>query len=98
MRDEKQADSEAIHELVAAAFRRPDEAVLVDCLRSDGASVISLVAVESYEIVGHVLFSRMTAPFRALGLGPVSVKPRAALGLLISAATAAPSVLIDLVE
>jgi putative acetyltransferase len=75
IRDEKQADSEAIHELVAAAFQRPDEAVLIDRLRSDGACVISLVAVEGDEIVGHVLFSRMTAPFRALGVGPISVKP-----------------------
>ena len=75
IRDEKQTDSKAIHELVAEAFRRPDEAVLIDRLCSDGACVISLVAVEGDEIVGHVLFSRMTGPFRALGLGPVSVKP-----------------------
>jgi putative acetyltransferase len=75
IRDEKQADSEAIHELVAAVFRRPDEAVLINRLRSNGARVISLVAVEGDEIVGHVLFSRMIAPFRALGLGPVSVNP-----------------------
>jgi putative acetyltransferase len=75
IRDEKQADSEAVHELVAAAFRRPHEAVLVDRLRSDGTCAISLLAVEGDEIVGHVLFSKMTAPFRALGLGPVSVKP-----------------------
>jgi putative acetyltransferase len=75
IRDAKHADSEAIHELVAAAFGRPDEAVLLDRLRSHGACAISLVAVEGDEIVGQVLFSRMTAPFRALGLGPVSVKP-----------------------
>jgi putative acetyltransferase len=75
IRDEKQADSEAIHELVAAVFRRPDEAVLINRLRSNGACVISLVAVEGDEIVGHVLFSRMIAPFRALGLGPASVNP-----------------------
>ena len=75
IREAKHPDSEAIHELVAAAFGRPDEAVLIDHLCSDGACAISLVAVEGDEIVGHVLFSRMTAPFRALGLGPVSVKP-----------------------
>jgi putative acetyltransferase len=75
IRDEKQADSEAIHEMVAAVFRRPDEAVLIDRLRSDGVCAVSLVAVEGDQIVGHVLFSRMIAPFRALGLGPVSVKP-----------------------
>jgi putative acetyltransferase len=75
IRGEKQADSQAIHELVAAAFRRPDEAVVIDRLRSASACVISLVAVEGDEIVGHVVFSRMIAPFRALGLGPISVKP-----------------------
>lgn len=75
IRDENQADLDAIHKLVAAAFQRPDEAALIDHLRSEGACVLSLVAVEGDEIVGNVLFSRMTAPFRALGLGPVSVKP-----------------------
>jgi putative acetyltransferase len=83
IRDENQADLDAIHKLVAAAFQRPDEAVLIDHLRSEGACVLSLVAVEGDEIVGNVLFSRMTAPFRALGLGPVSVRPnhqRAGIG------------------
>ena len=83
IRGEKPADSAAIHELVAAAFQRPDEAVLVDRLRLDGECVISLVAVDGDEIVGYVLLSRMAAPFRALGLGPVSVKPnrqRAGIG------------------
>ena len=75
IRDEKPADFAAVHELLAAAFQRPDEAVLVDHLRSDGECVISLVAIDDDEIVRHVLFSRMAAPFRALGLGPVSVKP-----------------------
>lgn len=75
IRDENQADLDAIHKLVAAAFQRPDEAVLIDRLRSDGGCIISLVAVEGNETVGHVLFSKITAPFRALGLGPVSVHP-----------------------
>jgi len=75
IRDENPTDHTAIHDLVAAAFERPAEATLVDRLRSDGDCVISLVAVDGDEVVGHVLLSRMTAPFRALGLGPVSVKP-----------------------
>jgi putative acetyltransferase len=75
IRDENQADLDAVHELVASAFQRPDEAVLIDHLRSEGACVLSLVAVEGAEIVGHVLFSRLVAPFRALGLGPVAVEP-----------------------
>ena len=83
IRGEHPTDLAAIHDLVAAAFQRPDEAFLVDHLHSDGACVISLVAVDGDEIVGHVLFSRMVAPFRALGLGPVSVRPnrqRAGIG------------------
>jgi putative acetyltransferase len=83
IRGENPADLAAVHELVVAAFKRPDEAVLVDHLRSDGECVISLVVVDADEIVGHVLFSRMAAPFRALCLGPVSVKPnrqRAGIG------------------
>ena len=83
IRDENQADLGPIHNLVAAAFQRLDEAVLIDRLRSDGTCVISFVAVDGDEIVGHILFSKMTAPFRALGLGPVSVKPnrqRAGIG------------------
>ena len=74
IRGETPADFAAVHELVTAAFQRPDEALLVDRLHSNDECVISLVAVDGVEIVGHILFSRMTAPFRALGLGPVSVK------------------------
>jgi putative acetyltransferase len=82
IRAEAPADLAAIYEVVAAAFQRPDEAVLVAHLHSDEC-VISLVAVDGDEIVGHVLFSGMVAPFRALGLGPVSVRPnrqRAGIG------------------
>lgn len=75
IRIESAADGPAIHKVVTAAFGRPVEAGLVDRLRADGDSVISFVAVEDGRIVGHVLFSRMTAPLRALGLAPVSVVP-----------------------
>jgi putative acetyltransferase len=65
----------AIHEVLVAAFPSEDEANLVDRLRSDGDSVISLVAVEEDAVVGHILFSRLNAPIRALGLAPVAVTP-----------------------
>ncbi len=75
VRDEKPEDFPAIRSVVTAAFGPPSEANLVDRLRADGDAVISLVAVDDGEIVGHVLFSKVKAPFPALGLGPVSVLP-----------------------
>ena len=75
IRDEEPADIPAIRAVVQAAFARDAEADLVERLRADGDSIISLVAVEDGRIVGHVLLSRMAAPFRALGLAPVSVAP-----------------------
>ncbi|GAB1580984.1 GNAT family N-acetyltransferase [Phyllobacterium phragmitis] len=75
VRDEEPADIAAIHRVVEAAFQQSMEADLVDRLRADGDAVISLVAEEDGEIVGHVLFSPMSASFPALGLAPVSVLP-----------------------
>lgn len=75
IRDEEPKDAPAIHALVTAAFGQTLEADLVDRLRSDGDSVLSLVAIDANAIVGHVMFSRMTAPFAAVGLAPVSVSP-----------------------
>jgi putative acetyltransferase len=75
IRLEEAADLTAIRLVVEAAFKRSDEANLIDRLRGDGDSVISLVALDGDEIVGHVLLSRIRAPFPALGLAPVSVKP-----------------------
>jgi len=73
IRDEEAKDVAAIHAVVRAAFGQPAEADLVDQLRADGDSIISLVAVDDGNVVGHVLFSKMSAPFRALALAPVSV-------------------------
>ncbi len=75
IRDEEPADIAAIREVVEAAFHRQDEADLVDKLRADRDVVISLVALYGDELVGHVVFSKMVAPFSALGLAPASVKP-----------------------
>jgi putative acetyltransferase len=75
IRAEEPTDIADIRNVVEEAFPKPLEAWLVDQLRADGSSVISLVAVDGGKIVGHVQFSNMVAPFRALGLGPVSVMP-----------------------
>jgi len=58
------------------AFEEDSPGALVDDLRNSKHSVISLVCEEAGEIVGHVLFSRIEAPFRALTMAPVGVCPR----------------------
>ncbi len=75
IRREEPADISAIRKIVETAFPTPAEAKLVEQLRSDGDAVISMVAVESGVVVGHVMLSKMAAPFSALGLGPVAVAP-----------------------
>ena len=68
-------DGPAIREVLLAAFPGPGEADLVDSLRSAGDCVIELVAEDDGAVVGHILFSPMRAPFRALALGPLAVAP-----------------------
>jgi putative acetyltransferase len=75
IRDEQAGDAAGIDAVVTAAFGRPGEAGLVEQLRRDGDVVLSLVAVDGHTIVGYLLLSPMTAPFRALALGPVAVRP-----------------------
>lgn len=70
---ERAKDRAAIRKLHTAAFPSPAEADLVDRLRRDGDAAISLVAVENDRVIGHVMFSKMRAPFKALGLAPVAV-------------------------
>jgi putative acetyltransferase len=73
VRSESPQDRAAVRQIHIDAFPTSAEADLVDGLRADGDAEISLVAVEEPEVLGHVMLSRMTAPFRALGLGPVAV-------------------------
>ncbi|MGY3617762.1 GNAT family N-acetyltransferase [Bradyrhizobium sp. USDA 10063] len=75
IRDEELNDVPAIRGLVQIAFDRMVEATLVDQLRADGDAVISLVAIDHALLIGHVMLSKMEAPFKALGLAPVSVRP-----------------------
>lgn len=80
IRDAVAADQRAIHDLVAAAFERSDEADLVDRLRADGDALVELAAEHYDAIVGHVLYSRLTierdgGAINAAALAPVSVAP-----------------------
>lgn len=77
MRPPKPKDFPAIHAVEAAAFGREAEALLVENVRAEGAALVELVAETDGEIVGHILFSRMTCEpaRRVAGLGPVAVRP-----------------------
>lgn len=75
VRAEVPADRPAVRHVLETAFARRDEANLVDRLRADGDAAFSLVAITEVGVAGHVLFSPMTAPFRALALAPVAVLP-----------------------
>lgn len=79
-RREQLREVEAIHAVERAAFGREAEVGLVDQIQASGGITLSRVAVDDDEIVGHVLFSPATirsetAEFRALGMGPVAVRP-----------------------
>lgn len=73
IRAERPADEPAIAALHRDAFGGPDEALLVDRLRADGDVVLSRVARVGSAVIGHILFSRMDAPFPALALAPLAV-------------------------
>lgn len=84
IRDETARDRDAIRALHRAAFAdEPAVVSIVDDLNRSGDAVISLVAEHETNIVGHVLFSRLGAPMRALTLSPLGVHPdvqRAGIG------------------
>lgn len=71
------ADAKAITGVVAAAFGRLDETRIVAGVRDEGAVVAELVVQEQDHIVGHVLFSRLTAapPLFVVALAPLAVAP-----------------------
>lgn len=75
IRPEAPADRDAIRHVHLEGFPSAAEADLVEALHADGDVVLSLVATMNKMVVGHVLFSRMVSPQRALGLAPVAVLP-----------------------
>lgn len=75
IREQRDGDSEAVARVITAAFGKPDEAHLVDSLKSTDAAAVSLVAKCHGEIVGHVLLSVLDAPMPSLALAPLAVAP-----------------------
>jgi putative acetyltransferase len=80
IREETQCDLDAIRQVNDAAFGGNAESRLVDDLRAGNYVVVSLVAVKSGQIVGHILFSDLPIqtdhePISAASLAPMSVLP-----------------------
>ncbi|MBN9085932.1 MAG: N-acetyltransferase [Reyranella sp.] len=74
------ADDAAIAEINDSAFGGTGESKLVHALRDAGLVAIDLVALESSDLVGHVLFSDLDVAMdgrsvKALALAPVAVRP-----------------------
>jgi putative acetyltransferase len=70
-------DYEPIRNLNRLAFGGNEEAELVDRLRSASLVVLSLVAIDNDEIVGHILFSDLPIETDQGGIDAVSLAPMA---------------------
>ena len=83
IRNEIDADVDAITEVTVAAFRTLEisshtEQFIVEALRANNALTLSLIAEADGHVVGHVAFSPVTISDGTqnwYGLGPVSVLP-----------------------
>ena len=80
IREAEERDSEAIRQLLEAAFETDGESRLVANLRRNGDKVLELVAVQEGVLVGEIVFSRLRVAgpegeFGALALGPLAVLP-----------------------
>jgi putative acetyltransferase len=80
VRNETAADNAAVYLVNQEAFGRPDEAELIERLRSERVVLRSFVAESEMQIVGHILFTRVwidtnAGPVAAAALAPVAVLP-----------------------
>ena len=80
IRPEESEDRKGIRHVNIKAFETDAEANIIDALRESGIPLISLVAEENGEIVGHILFSSVTldgskSNISIAGLAPMAVLP-----------------------
>jgi len=79
IRAEKECDRVTVRAVNISAFELPSEADLVDALRQQAQPVVSLVAEENGEIVGHIMFSPVFLSdhpeLKMMGLAPMAVAP-----------------------
>ncbi len=79
VRPEQPGDEQGIRSVNLFGFDTGAEAELVDRLRADATPLLSLVAIENREIVGHLMCSPMRCDseprLRVFGLAPMAVTP-----------------------
>jgi len=80
IREENAKDIEQIKIINEQAFGQPAEANIVDMLRKSCPDLLSLVALEENEVVGHILFSPakiIGSPkmVDGMGLAPMAILP-----------------------
>ena len=80
IRLEKPEDQIGIRHINTEAFDTDAESNLIDALRKSGIPLISLVAEQNGELVGHILFSPVTleadnCSISIAGLAPMAVAP-----------------------
>jgi putative acetyltransferase len=79
VRAEKECDREPVRTVNLSAFDTPSEADLVDALRQQVQTIVSLVAEEDGEVLGHIMFSPISLSghpnLKVMGLAPMAVAP-----------------------
>jgi len=79
IREEQADDVPFVHGVNALAFPTEAEANLVDVLRETARPLISLVAVDNGEVVGHIMFTPVRLlgcpSLNIMGLAPMAVIP-----------------------
>jgi putative acetyltransferase len=80
IRIETPEDFPDVRRVNETAFGRPNEAALVDALRTVAHPYVSLVAIEDQQVVGHIFFSPVSIETdgpvpQAMGLAPMAVLP-----------------------
>ena len=80
VRPEQAGDIAAVRRINEIAFGQPGEASIVDSLRNACSDIVSLVADEDHEILGHIFFSPVSVSnarevTQGMGLAPMAVLP-----------------------
>lgn len=76
IREEVASDIPAIRTVNQQAFAQHQEGRIVDALRSNGAALLSLVAVVNDEVAGHIMYSPASiGEVSGAALGPMAVLP-----------------------